>query len=328
MPESVGYPFCVIGHIVVYMARVDEKPAIATWAMTSSAVIALAWLYVSTYILKLGIPGGAVYYSISIGIWGLFILYFIFSKNTLLKIRKEDLHFDKNLIMEIMKIGFPFLLVQASSTVFGIVINNFLGAYGTPMDLAAYAVINGYVIYILMMITQAVTGGMQPIASFNLGEKMYGRIRQLIKVSMIGNVLVVGVFTLAFYMGAHVVCDVFCGDAALVEVAVPALRMAIICSALGLCANVMSCYFQYVERVVPSTFLGICRYILFCIPIMLVLTRTFGVNGVWYSLPVADILAFAAAAVMAVYEMKRLRNMEGKKNDEKSGLYFKEQPDL
>ena len=230
--------------------------------------------------------------------------------------------------MEIMKIGFPFLLVQASSTVFGIVINNFLGAYGTPMDLAAYAVINGYVIYILMMITQAVTGGMQPIASFNLGEKMYGRIRQLIKVSMIGNVLVVGVFTLAFYMGAHVVCDVFCGDAALVEVAVPALRMAIICSALGLCANVMSCYFQYVERVVPSTFLGICRYILFCIPIMLVLTRTFGVNGVWYSLPVADILAFAAAAVMAVYEMKRLRNMEGKKNDEKSGLYFKEQPDL
>lgn len=89
----------------------------------------------------------------------MFILYFIFSKNTLLKIRKEDLHFDKNLIMEIMKIGFPFLLVQASSTVFGIVINNFLGAYGTPMDLAAYAVINGYVIYILMMITQAVTGG-------------------------------------------------------------------------------------------------------------------------------------------------------------------------
>ena len=61
---------------------------------------------------------------------------------------------------------------------------------------------------------------------------------------------------------------------------------------------------------------------------MLVLTRPFGVNGVWYSLPVADILAFAAAAVMAVYEMKLLRNMEGKKNDEKSGLYFKEQPDL
>ena len=67
-------------------------------------------------------------------------------------------------------------------------------AYQGQLDVfcAAYAVINGYVIYILMMITQAVTGGIHPIASFNLGEKMYGRIRQLIKVSMIGNVLVVG----------------------------------------------------------------------------------------------------------------------------------------
>lgn len=168
----VGYPFCVIGHIVVYIARVDEKPGIATWAMTSSAVIALAWLYVSTYVLKLGIPGSAVYYASSIGIWGLFIGYFIISKKTIFKTRMEDLRFDWTLIREIIKIGFPFLLVQASSTVFGIVINNFLGRYGTPLDLAAYAVINGYIIYILMMITQSITGGMQPIASFISGRKV------------------------------------------------------------------------------------------------------------------------------------------------------------
>lgn len=307
----IGYPFCVIGHIVVYMARVDEKPAIASLAMTSSAIIALAWLYLSTYVFKLGIPGSAIYYASSIGIWGLFILYFIFSKHTLFKIRMEDLHFEKGLIMEIMKIGFPFLLVQASSTVFGIIINNFLGTYGTSLDLAAYAVINGYVIYIFMMITQSITGGVQPIASFNLGKKMYKRIRELIKVSMIGNVLVVGGFTVLFYFGAHMVCDVFCGDKALVAVATPALKIAIVCSALGLCSSVMSCYFQYVDRVVPSTFLGICRYILFCIPIMIVLTKFFGVEGVWYSLPVADVLAFAVATVMAIFETKRLKTLEG-----------------
>ena len=102
----VGYPFCVIGHIVVYMARVDEKPAIATWAMTSSAVIALAWLYVSTYILKLGIPGER-FITPSPSESGACLFFTLFSARIpLLKIRKEDLHFDKNLIMEIMKIGF------------------------------------------------------------------------------------------------------------------------------------------------------------------------------------------------------------------------------
>ena len=76
-----GYPFCIIGHIAVYMARVDEKPSIATWAMTLSAILALVWLYASVFILKLGIAGCAGYYASSIGIWGFFILYFFFSKN-------------------------------------------------------------------------------------------------------------------------------------------------------------------------------------------------------------------------------------------------------
>ncbi|MFR3751714.1 MAG: hypothetical protein ACLTW9_03825 [Enterocloster sp.] len=121
------------------MARVDEKPAIATWAMTSSAVIALAWLYVSTYILKLGIPGERFITPSPES--GACLFFTLFSARIPCLRSAKDLHFDKNLIMEIMKIGFPFLLVQASSTVFGIVINNFLGAYGTPMrNLAAYAV--------------------------------------------------------------------------------------------------------------------------------------------------------------------------------------------
>ena len=326
----VGYPFCVIGHIVVYIARVDEKPAISTWAMTSSAVIALAWLYLSTYVFKLGIPGSAVYYASSIGIWGLFILYFVFSKKTIFKTRMEDLHFDWALIGEIIKIGFPFLLVQVSSTVFGIVINNFLGKYGSPLDLAAYAVINGYIIYILMMITQSITGGMQPIASFNLGERLFGRIRELIKVSMVGNILVVGLFTAAFFGGAHLVCNVFCGDPALAEVATRAARIAIFGSAFGLCASVMSCYFQYVDRIIPSTVLGICRYILFCIPIMLILTRFLGVDGVWYSLPLSDMLAFGLSVALAVRESKRLKQLEinGKGEENESRLYLKEQQDL
>lgn len=75
----VGYPFCIIGHIAVYMARVDEKPSIAAWAMTLSAVLALVWLYASVFIFKLGIAGCAGYYASSIGIWGFFILYFFFT---------------------------------------------------------------------------------------------------------------------------------------------------------------------------------------------------------------------------------------------------------
>lgn len=306
----VGYPFCIIGHIAVYMARVDEKPSIATWAMTISAIAALAWLYASVFIFKLGIAGCAGYYASSIGIWGLFILYFFFSKNTIFKVGMADLKFDGEIIGNIVKIGFPYLLVQASSTVFTIVLNNFLGKFGGELDIAAFAVINGYIVYILMMITQSTTGGLQPIASYNFGAKMYDRVMNLIKVGIGGNVLAVYVLAIIFWLAATPVCTLFIGAGSeLIPIAAKYTRVVISFTALGLTANLMSGYFQAVERVVESTVLGICRYIIFGIPAIFIMANMLGITGVWFSQPVSDILSFILSLVLAGMEMKRLKKM-------------------
>ncbi len=306
-----GYPFCIIGHIAVYMARVDEKPSIATWAMTLSAILALVWLYASVFILKLGIAGCAGYYASSIGIWGFFILYFFFSRNTIFKVQMSDLHFDKEIIANIVKIGFPYLLVQASSTVFTIVLNNFLGKFGGELDIAAFAVINGYVVYILMMITQSTTGGLQPIASYNFGAKLYDRVRDLIKVGIGGNLIAVYVLAIIFWLAATPVCTLFIGAGSeLIPIAAKYTRVVISCTALGLTANLMSGYFQAVERVIESTVLGICRYIIFGIPAIFIMANMLGITGVWFSQPVSDILSFALSLVLAAMEIKRLKNMK------------------
>ncbi len=307
----VGYPFCIIGHIAVYMARVDEKPSIATWAMTLSAVLALVWLYASVFLFKLGIAGCAGYYASSIGIWGFFILYFFFSKNTIFKVRMSDLKFDSEIIGNIVKIGFPYLLVQASSTVFTIVLNNFLGKFGGELDIAAFAVINGYVVYILMMITQSTTGGLQPIASYNFGAKMYDRVMNLIKVGIVGNLIAVYALAIVFWILATPVCTLFIGAGSeLIPIAAKYTRVVISCTALGLTANLTSGYFQAVERVVESTVLGICRYIIFGIPAIFIMANMMGVTGVWFSQPVSDILSFVLSLVLVTVEMKRLKKMK------------------
>lgn len=306
----VGYPFCIIGHVVVYMARVDEKPSIATWAMTLSAILALIWLYASVFIFKFGIAGCAGYYASSIGIWGLFLLYFIFSKKTIFKAHMADLKFDKDIIADIVKIGFPYLLVQASTSVFTIVLNNFLGKFGGELDIAAFAVINGYIVYILMMITQSTTGGLQPIASYNYGAKMYDRVISLIKVGIGGNVLAVYVLGIIFMIFATPVCTLFIGAGSeLIPLAAKYTRVIVSCTALGLTANLMSGYFQAVERVVESTVLGICRYIIFGIPAIFIMANVLGITGVWFSQPVSDCLSFALSLILAGMELKRLKKM-------------------
>ncbi|MFR3730162.1 MATE family efflux transporter [Lacrimispora sp.] len=303
-----GYPFCIIGHIAVYMARVDEKPHIAAYALAGSAIAAILWLYSSIHILELGIIGSAGYYASSIGLWGVSILYFFFSKKTIFKVKKEDWKLDMKIIGAICKVGFPYLLIQSSSTVFSIVLNNFFRKYGSSTDIAAFAVINGYIIYILVMITQATIGGMQPIASYNIGAKLFHRVAKLIKVSVTANLIVIYAIAIIFFVFSKQICFLFLGDSSeLLDISAKYAKIILIGSGLGLTANVMSGYFQAVEKVGLSTILGVCRYILFGIPLIYIMAKLLGNKGIWYGQPIADGAAFLLSILFCVVEVRKLK---------------------
>jgi Na+-driven multidrug efflux pump len=167
------------------------------------------------------------------------------------------------------------------------------------------------VVYILMMITQSTTGGLQPIASYNFGAKLYDRVKDLIKVGIGGNLIAVYVLAILFWIAATPVCTLFIGAGSeLIPIAAKYTRVVVSCTALGLTANLMSGYFQAVERVIESTVLGICRYIIFGIPAIFIMANMLGITGVWFSQPVSDILSFALSLVLAGMEIKRLKNMK------------------
>lgn len=313
----IGYPFCIIGHIATYMARVDEKPGVATFALTFSSIAALGWLYLSVFKLNLGITGTAAYYASSIGLWSVAILVFIFDKKTIFKVKKTDFKFSKELILSIMKIGLPFLVVQVSSSIFTLVINNLFGRFGGELDIAAFAVINSYIVYILMMIANSSVGGLQPIASFNYGAKLFSRVKNLIKVGILGNLVLIYVFAFFFFLFARPITAFFCGDnIELIKISTKATRLLVLFSALGLTSSLMSGYFQAVDRVLNSTILGVCRYIFFAIPFAFILTSIFQKDGVWYSQPIADVCAFLLTIFLAYKEIKRLNQLDSKSSIE------------
>lgn len=306
----IGYPFCIIAQSIVCFFRLDQKPALSTAALTTTAILGVIWLYINCYHTTFGIVGTAWYYAFSIGGWAFFGIYFLVSKKTIFKFRKSDLKMDWKLNLKMMKVGLPYFLVQVSSTIFSIIVNNVItsNSANPDIDLAAYAVINGYIIYILMMITQSITQGTQPIISFNLGDKHIDRVRKLMNQSMVTNIIAVGIFTAIFIIFSHQVCFVFCGAGDLLETASAVTKIAICCAMLGSCSMVMSCYYQAIERIAPSVVLGLCRYLLFCVPVMLVLTSVLGMGtqGVWVSLPIADVLAFVLSLILMLREIKRL----------------------
>lgn len=305
---SVLLPLTVIGQMVTAVMRVDEKVQIQANLMTVSAIVAICWLALSTFVLKLGVMGAGVYYGLSIGIF-----WFIGGKKSQLQISLADLKLDLAICGQIFKIGFPFFLVQGATFIFNTVANSLLGSLGGDMGslyIAAFGVINGYILYITMMVAQCFSYGLQPIAAFNAGAKAWARLKETLSCTLKYQVVTLALVTVALWLAATPVCAFFAGsDPALVEVAANATRTVILAVALGYLAMTMSMYFQAVEKVGVATFTGLLRYVICSVPLMYLLGNMMGVEGVWIALVVADAITGIISIALAAHESKRLATL-------------------
>ena len=305
---AVLLPLTVIGQMVTAVMRVDEKVQVQANLMTVSAIVAICWLALSTFVLKFGVMGAGVYYGLSIGIF-----WFIGGKKSQLQISLADLKLDLAVCGQILKIGFPFFLVQGATFIFNTVANSLLGSLGGDMGslyIAAFGVINGYILYITMMVAQCFSYGLQPIAAFNAGAKAWARLKETLSCTLKYQVVTLALVTVALWLAATPVCAFFAGsDPALVEVAANATRTVILAVALGYLAMTMSIYFQAVEKVGVATFTGLLRYVICSVPLMYLLGNMMGVEGVWIALVVADAITGIISIALAAHESKRLATL-------------------
>lgn len=310
---SILLPFTVVGQMVTAVMRVDEKVQIQANLMTVSAIVAIIWLALSTFIFKLGTMGAGIYYGLSIGIWAIGAFWFIGGKKSQLQIKLADLKLDMAICAQIFKIGFPFFLVQAATFIFNTVANTLLGTLGGELGslyIAAFAVINGYILYIVMMVAQCFSYGLQPIAAFNAGAKAWDRLKQSLSCAIKYQIVVLLVVSIVIWLAATPVCAFFAGsDADLVEVAASATRIIIIAVCLGYLAMTVSIYSQSVEKVVLSTFCSLLRYVICSVPLMYLLGNMMGVQGIWIALVVADAITGIISIALALNEQKRLNKL-------------------
>jgi len=308
---AVWFPFLEIGQMLCGMLRVDEKPGLSSAIMTVSAIVAAAWLWFGIFVLGKGNMAMGNYYGASIGLWAIAIFWFVGNRGTF-NIGSPE--FDGSLIAEIIKIGLPSFCVQVVSTIYATVVNNELGIFGgdqASLQIAAFALLSGYVTYIVNMMWQCAQYAVQPIASYNYGAKSWGRLKELLKTMTIDTIILVAVVSAIFIVFARPVMSVFAGGSEeLVELGTANTLPMIILGCVGCLPSLLSTYYQSVEKIVPSVIMGVLRYLVLAIPAMLIMTKALGVNGVWWSMPVVDGLAGAIAIIFIVREMRELSQKE------------------
>ena len=210
---------------------------------------------------------------------------------------------------EILKIGIPTLIFQLLTSLSISMINSAAKEYGGSV-LAAM----GPVTKIMSMGTLIVFGflkGFQPIAGFSYGAKKFDRLREAIKTAILWSTAFCVIFgVIAAVFSTQIVSLFTKEDAEMVRVGTIALRANGLSFVLFGFYTVYSFLFLVMGKAAEGCILGACRQGICFVPAILILPAVWGLSGVLYAQPIADIISAIVTAVMALRLHRELRIAE------------------
>ena len=217
--------------------------------------------------------------------------------------------FAKEIMSEILKIGIPTLIFQLLTSLSISMINSAAKEYGGSA-LAAM----GPVTKIMSMGTLIVFGflkGFQPIAGFSYGAKKFDRLREAIKTAILWSTAFCVIFgVIAAVFSTQIVSLFTKEDAEMVRVGSTALRANGLSFVLFGFYTVYSFLFLVMGKAAEGCILGACRQGICFVPAILIFPTVWGLSGVLYAQPIADIISAIVTAVMALRLYRELRIAE------------------
>ena len=224
--------------------------------------------------------------------------------------KSSFVHFDKNhnkfswsIIKNVYSIGLSPFLMNVCACIVVIFINKAVLDTG-ELAVGAYGIVNR-VGMLFVMIVFGITQGMQPILGYNYGANNWERVKRTLNIGFIVGLLVT---TLGFIVGELIpqqIASLFANDDTLIDISTTGFRISFMFFAVIGGQIVIQNFFQSIGKPMISIFLSLTRQLLFLIPTLLIFPRIWGVEGVWTSLAVSDILAFIVATITLVIIMRR-----------------------
>ena len=277
----------------------------AMCALMAGAILNVVLDPIFIYILNFGVAGAAIATAISQIVSALIYLFYIFRKKSVFTFRIKECCFSKEIMSEILKIGIPTMVFQLLTSLSISMINNAAKEYGGSV-LAAM----GPLTKIMSMGSLIVFGflkGFQPIAGFSYGAKKFDRLQEAIKTSILWSTIFCVIFGLAAAVFSTDIMSLFTkSDMEMIRVGSIVLRASGVSFILFGFYTVYSFLFLVMGKAKEGCILGACRQGICFVPVILILPMLWGLNGILYAQPIADVLSAIVTAYMAVQLHKEL----------------------
>ncbi|MBD5638438.1 MATE family efflux transporter [Clostridium botulinum] len=253
----------------------------------------------------MGIKGAAVATVISQIVSFVFLLRYYYSKKSYIKLGIKFFKPTFNMFFEILKIGIPIFVTQVLAS-FAL---GFMNLGAKPYGDAAVAAM-GIVFRVMSIGFYIVFGigqGFQPVAGYNYGAKNFTRLKEAVKLSIKWSIISGIVISILFIVFAEGCMLIFTRDREVINIGIRAFRAASLLFPLFGYVNTYAVLYQALGKALGAFILSISRQGIFYIPLIFILPKFIGLEGVIFCQTAADGLAFIETFIMAIWLNKSLK---------------------
>ena len=309
---GAGLPFMMISAAINSMIRADGSPKYAMLSMVIGAIINVILDPVFIFVFQMGVKGAAIATIIGqVASFVVSVLYMPHFKSV--QLNKSSFAPCAKVSVNIVIFGLSSFITQFAITIVMALTNNLLAkygaqsVYGAEIPLTATGIVMK-VNQIMIAILLGIATGTQPIIGYNYGAKSYHRVKKALEISLIASEIVSVAAFLIFQFAPMSVVSLFGSEEGLYnEFAVKAFRIFLMLCPLTGFQTIAAVYLQAVGKPVKSAILSLARQIIFFVPTVLILPIFLGVEGVLWTGPVADGLAFLLSLAFLLYERNHLK---------------------
>ncbi|ADL13347.1 MATE family efflux transporter [Acetohalobium arabaticum] len=253
---------------------------------------------------KLGIQGAAVATILSRLIGGIFIAYILFLQQNQIEFSVKKFEFDFQLIKEIYRVGLPAMAMPLSASVMIAGVNKIIAGYST-LAIAVFGIYFRLQSFVFLPIV-GLNQGYMPIVGYNYGHKNPERMKKTIKLGLAVSSVFTTIGFITFQLFPQELIQLFNRSPELLEMGVTALKKLTLAFPIMGPALVASATFQAVGKGVPSLIHSVTRQVFFLFPIMYVLGEIYGLDTLWYALPIAEFIAAVGIIIWMVITFRTL----------------------
>lgn len=305
LPHAHEYMFILlVGNVVTHLylglnaaLRSASKPRAAMIATIVTVVLNTILDPIFIWPLHMGIKGAAIATILAQVIVLCWQLWQFSRQKELLHLEWRFLKPAKAIVKDIVSIGISPFSMQLTGCVVAIFMNNALMTYGGDLAVGAYSIANrlGFIFFMVIM---GICQGFQPIAGYNYGARNMDRVKQVLRLTITASVVAMTVGWVIGELLPGPCTRLFTDDADLLAITIRGIRINMLVFPVIGYQAVVTNFFQTIGKVRVSIFMSLSRQLLFLLPMLLLFSSLWGLDGVWFSLPASDFVAFLVAVVI------------------------------